>query len=157
MRKLKIYASFVLVVIFFIFLFFIPQKHNLEDIKYVKIARQNIKVLLALTEEEQAQGLSGRQGLSSNEGMLFVFAEPGRYHFKLKDMNFPIDIIWLAPSDIGGDGEDLKVIYIKKNARPELYPATYGPDVNTKYVLEVISGFSEKYNLKEGDRVEFKY
>ncbi len=118
----------------------------------IKVAGQVIKVDLALTSEEQEQGLSGKKGLKPDEGMLFVFEQPGRYSFWMKDMNFPIDIIWLAPSDVEGI---MKVIYIKKDARPESYPEVYGPAVDTKYVLEVVSGFSEKNNLKTGDTVEF--
>ena len=127
-------------------------KRNLDgyyNIKYVKIAGQNIKVDLALTNQEQTQGLSGRPSLDNNSGMLFIFEYPGNYPFWMKDMNFPIDMIWLS--------EDMKVVYIKKDARPEDYPATYGPDQDAKYVLEVVSGFSEKNNLKEGDQVEFIY
>ena len=114
-----------------------------ENIKYIKIAGQVIKVELALTSGEQAQGLSGRQGLNYNEGMLFVFSQSGNYPFWMKEMNFPIDIIWL--------GEDLQVVYIKKDARPESYPETYGPDEEAEYVLEVVSGFADKNNLQMGD------
>ena len=131
---------------------------NIDNIiRYVRIAGVNIRVDLALTSTEQERGLSGRNILNNNEGMLFIFKYPGHYPFWMKDMNFPIDMIWL--------GEDLKVIYIKKDARPESYPATYGPEdvptqvgipteVGTKYVLEVVSGFSDKNNLQVGDRAE---
>ncbi len=122
------------------------------NIQYVNIAGQNLKVDLALTEAEQEQGLSGRQSLNENEGMLFVFDTPGKYAFWMKDMNFPLDIIWI--------GENMQVVYIKKNALPELYPETYGPGLNdgdAKYVLEVTAGFSDKNNLKVGDNVTFTY
>jgi uncharacterized membrane protein (UPF0127 family) len=65
----------------------------------------------------------------------------------MKNMNFPIDIIWI--------GEDLRVVYIKKDAKPESYPEAFTPNQDAKYVLEVFSSFSEKNNLKVGDRVEF--
>jgi len=123
---------------------------NIENIKYVKIGGQDVKVDLALTETQQATGLSGRQGLATNEGMLFVFNKPDKYSFWMKDMNFPIDIIWIT--------EDMKIIYIKKDALPSLYPETYGPttsDANAKYVLETIAGFSDKNNLKIGDNISF--
>ena len=67
----------------------------------------------------------------------------------MKGMNFPIDIVWIT--------EDMKVIYIKKDAWPESYPETFGPDINAKYILEINAGFSDKNNLKEGDRVLFVY
>ena len=119
------------------------------EIKYVKIAGQIIKVDLASTPEAQMRGLSGRGELKENEGMLFIFDSPGRRPFWMKDMNFAIDIIWLA--------EDLKVVYIKKDALPELYPEIYSAEENARYVLEVVAGFSEKNNLKEGDRAWFAF
>ncbi len=128
-----------------------------EGVKYLKIAGQNIKVDLALTPEQQAKGLSGRSRLPEGEGMLFVFPRPGKYLFWMKDMKFAIDIIWLAETprlvEEGAGGGDLKIVYIKRDARPEDYPDTYQPDTDAKYVLEVSSGFSDRNNLKIGDRV----
>lgn len=162
MKKIFVLLLIFFLVVLFLIIFFSKNtsKHNLTDIKGIKIAEQNIEINLALIPAEQAQGLSGRSELKENEGMLFIFPEPGQYNFWMKDMNFPIDIIWLD--------EDLKIVYIKKDARPESYPETYGPaspsqggpDVslmNVKYVLEVVSGFSDKNNLKVGDRVIFLY
>jgi uncharacterized membrane protein (UPF0127 family) len=153
MKNKQKFTSFFIVVIFLVVGFFLinqPSKNfSQENIKSVKIAGQNIKVDLALTRETQAQGLSGLSNLAENHGMLFVFEKPGSYYFWMKGMNFPIDIIWLT--------EDMKVVYIKKNAQPEAFLETFGPDINTKYVLEVVSGFSDKNNLKVGDMAEFTY
>jgi hypothetical protein len=86
--------------------------------------------------------------LAKNEGMLFVFNHPSQHVFWMKDMNFPIDMIWLD--------ENLKIIYFQKNVLPESYPATFGPDQNSLYVLEVNAGFSDKHNLKIGDSLSFQ-
>lgn len=118
-----------------------------SDIKHVNIAGNILKIDLAITEESRTRGLSGRPQLNADEAMLFVFDRADKYSFWMKDMNFPLDIIWI--------GEDLKVVYIKKNALPESYPESYYPPVEAKYVLEVVAGFSEKNNLREGDSVEF--
>ncbi len=120
---------------------------QIDNINIVKIAGENIKVELALTAEEQARGLGGRESLREDEGMLFVFQTPGQYYFWMKDMKFPIDIIWL--------GEDKKVIYIKKNAGIKNPLETYGPKQDSKYVLEVVSGFAESHGIKEGDEARF--
>ncbi len=120
---------------------------QIENIQRVKIAGVTLKVDLALTPEVQIQGLSGRSKLKEDESMLFVFNHMDKYPFWMKDMNFPIDIIWI--------GEDLNVVYIKKDARPESYPEAFTPDQDAKYVLEILSQFSEKNNLKIGDKVEF--
>ena len=149
----KIVGSFLVVTAFFLVGFFLvnqPTKNlTPENIKHVKIAGQSVKVDLALTSAAQEQGLSGRSGLGENEGMLFIFAKPGMYAFWMKDMNFAIDMIWLS--------EDLKVVYIKKDALPMSYPGSFVPKDNAKYVLEVPAGFSEKNNLKEGDSAVFTY
>jgi hypothetical protein len=120
---------------------------DVNKVQYIKIAGVVLKVDLALTSLTQEQGLSGRVGLKKDEGMLFVFDHVDKYPFWMKDMNFPIDIIWI--------GEDLKVVYIKKNASPKSYPETFVSGEDAKYVLEVMSSFSEKNNLKVGDKVEF--
>jgi len=149
MKTLKVVSSFIFLVLFFGLIFIYGKPPSPSDIKYVKIAGQNIEVDLATTAPEQEQGLSGRTELGPNEGMLFVFDTPGKYSFWMKDMLFPIDIIWLAP--------DSRVVYVKKDARSESYPESFTPDEEAKYVLEVESGFADKYNLQVGDRVEFKY
>jgi len=142
--------SFLIVFIFFLlgfFIIFYPTKYSLpENIQYVKIAGKNIKVELALTTEDQMRGLSGRSGFKKDEGMLFIFPVKAS-RFWMKDMNFPLDIIWI--------NKDKKVIFIKKDARPESYPRTFGPDVGSRYVLEVVSGFADENNLNVGDMVKF--
>ena len=143
----KIIKGFALAIIFVILLFLFVNNQNTRDIKIVKIAGENIKVDLAQTPNAQAQGLSGRSMLKNDGGMLFVFDHSDKYSFWMKDMNFHIDIIWLD--------QNMKVVYIKKNATPESYPDSFTPNQNAKYVLEVISGFSDKHNLKTGDNAEF--
>lgn len=166
-KKNNFFISIIIVFLvigFFIFLtFFLINKNNISEskpevnfqienldinkIQHIKIAGKIFKVDLALTPEIQKQGLSGRSELKEDEGMLFVFDHIDQYSFWMKDMNFALDIIWI--------GEDLRVVYIKKSAEPESYPETFTPSQNARYVLEVLSQFSEKNNLKEGDRVEF--
>ena len=151
-RKNKFFFDWAMVIIFIFLCFFLIKNNSSKNldvnkIQYVKIAGVTLKVDLALTPEAREQGLSGRSELKENEGMLFVFDHIDQYPFWMKDMNFALDIIWI--------GEDLRVVYIKKNAEPESYPETFMPNRNARYVLEVLSQFSEKNNLKEGDRVKF--
>jgi len=151
-NNMKKILYFLLVLVILIFFIFILPKNNrsfpVNEIKNVEVANQKIKVDVVYTPETRAQGLSGRESLAENEGMLFVFDTPSDYPFWMKDMNFSIDMIWI--------GEDMKITYIKKNATPESYPESFGPKEKTsKYVLEVSSLFSDKYNLDIGDKVLF--
>lgn len=154
-KMLKSIAQLVAIIFVILFLFKISNKSSITDIKYVSIGGQKIQVELAVTVAERTQGLSGRKSLDEGTGLLFIFEKSGLYPFWMKDMNFPIDIIWLAPSD--GDDQDLKIVYIKHNATPSSYPETFGPDKDAQYILEVVSGFSEKNNLKVGDTVILNY
>ena len=145
--KNKSIFYFAVVIIFFLICYHFWPAVNFDNSKYVEIAGQKVAVELALTNEAKEQGLSGRTALGENEGMLFVFDRPDKYSFWMKGMKFPLDIIWL--------GENLKVVYIKKEVKPETFPESYKPDAEAKYVLEVQAGFSDKNNLKTGDSVLF--
>ena len=139
-------SSFAIVLVFILVSYHFLTVVNIDNIKSVNIAGQNIKVELAVTQAEQERGLSASLDLAETEGMLFIFAESGRHPFWMKDMKFPIDIIWL--------NENMSIVYIKKDARPESYPEIYSPDKDSKYVLEVVSGFADKNNLKIGDEAK---
>ncbi len=104
-------------------------------------------VRVASKEASREIGLSNSLPLHSNQGMLFIFNSADNYGFWMKDMIFPIDIIWI--------GENKKIVYIEKNVLPESYPKNFSPNVKAMYVLEVLSGFSEKHNIKIGDEVFF--
>jgi uncharacterized membrane protein (UPF0127 family) len=48
---------------------------------------------VAITDEDQIKGLSIKDQMNENEGMLFVYDKPSRQSFWMKVMRFPID--WL--------------------------------------------------------------
>jgi uncharacterized membrane protein (UPF0127 family) len=93
------------------------------------------------------KGLSGHAPLKDNEGMLFIFKNPGKYGFWMKDMNFPIDIIWFD--------ENHRIVHIEKALSPSTYPKAFTPAEDSLYVLEVSSGISDKRGFKIGDTFEF--
>ncbi len=118
-----------------------------ENIGHVVLAGQSIKVDLAISEESQVRGLSGRASLPAGEGMLFVFDQPGKHMFWMQGMQFPIDIIWIT--------ENMQVVHFEKSVAPTSFPERFGPDAYVKYVLEVPAGFAEKNNLQVGNTVMF--
>jgi uncharacterized membrane protein (UPF0127 family) len=115
----------------------------------VTIKNQTIPVYLAQSETERQQGLSGRNSLPINQGMLFIFDKPDYYAFWMKDMKFPIDIVFINGS---------KVVSITENARP--VPSgqlpTYQPTGPSDKALEINAGLSKKYNIKPGDTLDIK-
>ncbi len=115
--------------------------------KVLDIGRVRVFVDLADTQEEQEKGLSGQAFLPSNYGKLFVFREPGSYGFWMKDMNFPIDIIWLD--------ENMRVLGIEDSVSPSTYPNIFYPPQDVSFVLEVNAGFSTANDLSNNQLIRF--
>ena len=106
---------------------------------------------LALSPDQQSRGLSGREKMSENQGMLFVMQSPGRYGFWMKEMKFPLDIFWL---DKNGT-----IVYFKQNLQPCLTILdcpTYAPDTDSLYVLETVAGFAQRHAITKGTQLNFR-
>lgn len=116
---------------------------------YVKIGDLKIPLEIAQTANEVQKGLSGRESLGPDKGMLFIFNKPDYYRFWMPNMNFPIDIIWISQNTIVG---------IHKNVSRQFDPANpkfYTPPQPVNRVLEVNAGFAQKNNFKVGDEIIF--
>lgn len=119
----------------------------------VTIRNQSFIAEVADSDEKQTKGLSGRENLEENRGMLFVFEKSDLYSFWMKEMKFPIDILFIKND---------KIVTIHQNVPPPkdnvpLYELSlYKPKEEANYVLEINAGLSQKYSFKEGDNVEMK-
>lgn len=122
------------------------EENHLYKTGIVKVGGIDVKVDLATTPVERSRGLSGREGLISGTGMFFVFEISGQYGFWMKDMLFPIDIIWI--------NQEKKIIHIEKNLSPDTYPTIFTSEQDAKYVLEVPAGFSDQQKIKVGNSLE---
>jgi uncharacterized membrane protein (UPF0127 family) len=109
----------------------------------VKLGNVYLDVDIADTPQRQVQGLQHHGILSYNQGMLFPFAQPQVIPIWMKDMQFPIDIIWFDSSR--------NILHIEKNAQPCTDNCTiYGQSISqAKYVLEVAAGFSDKFAINQ--------
>lgn len=143
---MRILLFFGMLVVFFYFAvsMFLPQEPA------IIINNQRIKVEIADEPAEWQKGLSDKESLKAKEGMLFIFPEVDYRGFWMKDMRFPIDILWInehreiieiTQSVSVPDAKDTPIFYSKKPIH---------------YVLEVNAGFSETYNIKVGDTAEFQ-
>jgi uncharacterized membrane protein (UPF0127 family) len=95
------------------------------------ISPQGVRILVQIADDdsERELGLSFRESLPEHTGMLFVFPQMGTYEFWMKDMKFPIDIVWID--------EAFRIIDRTINVLPESYPKTFTSKVPAKYVLEI--------------------
>lgn len=109
----------------------------------LKVGNTSINVDIADTPALQERGLSGRKTLLDDQGMYFIFDHAGIYPFWMKEMNFPIDIIWID--------DHMSVADITKNVLPSSFPQTFASKVPIRFVLEVQSGFAARHGVKIGD------
>lgn len=96
-----------------------------------------------------ARGLSGRESLEEDAGMLFVYSRPERPLFWMKDMNFRLDFVWIR---------EFKIVELSENIP---HPAendgkTYRlrPSEPADMVLEINAGDIEKHQIKVGGEIK---
>ena len=78
-----------------------------------------------------------------------VFDSNDMHGIWMKDMKFPLDLVWLDSSK--------KVVYIVKNAPPETPTKTvYVPKDPALYVIELPAGSVQKAGIKTGDTAVFQ-
>jgi uncharacterized membrane protein (UPF0127 family) len=65
----------------------------------LRIGPHAFQVELAATPQQRQRGLMGRTHLSADGGMLFVFEQPGRHCFWMRDTPLPLSIAFI---DAGG-------------------------------------------------------
>lgn len=109
-----------------------------------------VKVEVADTVGKRQRGLMYRKKLEQLHGMLFVFSSSGEHSFWMKNTYISLDMIHIS--------QNKKVVDCIENATPcekDDCPA-YTPKQMSKYVLEVNSGFCERYNIAVGDQVELQ-
>jgi uncharacterized membrane protein (UPF0127 family) len=102
-----------------------------------------VDVRVADTFEKRYTGLSDTDSLPSDEGMLFVHDDEEEHSYVMRDMSFPIDIIF-----VDANGTVVQIFHASVDGKNAPYSA------RAKYVLEVNRGWANRTGLEEGDRVE---
>ena len=120
----------------------------------VRIGEATYSVDLAVLPAERQQGLSGRESLAGDAGMLFVFEEERELSFWMKEMRFPLDIIWIDAGcrliDVAAD-----VPTPPPGASNAEIPTAKSPSP-ARFVLELNAGEAARAGLAAGDGVEFQ-
>lgn len=104
-----------------------------------------VDVSVADEQHERILGLSGTPSLDDFEGKLFIFDHAAKHGIWMKDMLFPIDILWF--------NNELELIHIEKNVEPRTYPNVFAPQEDARFVLEVNAFFVNTLKIEVGDRL----
>lgn len=119
----------------------------------VKIVGQTLNVLVADNIKHWTKGLGGRKDLGQYDGMLFLFSTTEQHVFVMRDMQFPIDIVWIKNNEIVDMAPNVPLDPAKTEAELIPYAAR---DVSNR-VLELPAGKVFNLGLKIGDKVEVKH
>ena len=109
---------------------------------WVTLGQVKVKAEVVSSPEKLFLGLGQRQGLPEGRGLLFIMPAREVQIFCMRDMHFPIDIIWIVDSRVAG---------IAKNVSPLDQQALCRSPEPVNYVLEVPGGFCDRHGVKVGD------
>ncbi|MDH5431280.1 MAG: DUF192 domain-containing protein [Nitrosopumilus sp.] len=133
----------------------LPSDSKLESVEFprgtILIGDIALEVQIADSEPRRVRGLMFQDQLPYDQGMIFVFDEPGLYSLWMLNMQFPLDMIWF---DHNGN-----IVHIEKNVPPcktalEITACqSVVPDNEALYVLEVTSGFIDQNNITKDSKL----
>ncbi len=140
--------STIIVSLFLLSLVTIRQAGSEKDFALLTINETKLVVEIADSESERYRGLSNRESLCNQCGMLFVFEDSQARTFVMREMNFALDMIWL---------NDTKVVGFVEKVKPEAGPnyTAHKSIVAADRVLEVPAGFVERNNISIGDSFSY--
>ena len=114
----------------------------------IRLGDTSILAEVANTEEKRIQGLSGRNALGNNQGMLFEFPNRGYHSMWMKQMKFPLDIVWILDDTVVGTSENVPNPRTDSDKLP-----VYTPPEAVNVVLEVNAGFSKQHHVSKGTKI----
>ena len=114
------------------------------------VGAKRISVEIADTLPKQILGLSGRESLCADCGMIFVYRNPQNQNFTMRGMKFSLDMIFIRD---GAVVETMtNVPFPKSGEEPMVVRSREDADM----VLEVTAGFVREQGLGVGDKVELE-
>lgn len=108
---------------------------------------RTIDIEIAEGLAETAQGLMYRYSMSDEQGMLFVSEVEDIQNFWMKETYISLDLIFV--------NSKFEIVRIHERAVP-LSEQNIPSIKKAKYIIEVIGGFCEKFEIEEGDKMSFE-
>jgi uncharacterized protein len=142
--KLPVFILGTLIALIITFLLF---SYSLPKAPSAEINGHVFSLYLAKTSEEQEIGLAKYKKIDMNQGMLFIFNKSDYYSFWMKDMQFPIDIIFI-------NGDKVIAVFQKVPVSLNENLPVYTTKTKADKVLEINAGLAKKYNIEIGSKVK---
>jgi len=130
---------FLILILSTILFFALKNKTPVKTIK-IELGHKTFDLEIAQTISQKARGLSQRNNLCPNCGMIFVYQKEGTYPFWMKNTHIPLDIIWI---DSVGKVVDIKTgqpqdLSLLTNSTPAQYIIETNPDVTGLFVNDIV-------------------
>lgn len=112
---------------------------------------------VADSRKERVRGLSETASLANGSGMLFVHPRAGEHAYVMRDMAFPIDVVFVAPCEDCPAGVDGRVTAVHEADVPPPGESSPTYEGYGKWVLEVPQGYARANGIGEGAHVSIQY
>ncbi len=148
---LELIGVFAFLAIIFLVLYYISDDDVDPRVVNASLAGQEIILEIADNTYLQNIGLSGREEMPMDYGMIFVYGdELENLTFWMKDTLMPLDMIFL--------NKELEVVHVIENVPVcEQEPCeSYTFDGKAQFVIELNSGWVEEYGVEQGEVLKFK-
>jgi len=106
-----------------------------------------VSARVADTPAARYKGLSGTSSLANGSGMWFVFDGEANRTFVMRDMNYPLDLVF-----VGANGRITAVFHA-----PTEPPPYHAYKARAKWVLEVPEGWTTAHGVSVGDETVAVY
>ncbi len=108
--------------------------------------KAKIDIQIAASDFDRELGLMYRKHMDENQGMLFVFPQEDIQNFWMRNTFIPLDMIFVNSKN--------QIVTIQ-HATQTLSDQTYSSTAPAQYVIEVNLNFTDKFNIKVGDKINW--
>ena len=148
----------ILLILFFVLKeFVLTPKNEMTEYPFTKegelvfsdstgLQKAKIEIEIADDDYQRELGLMNRKSMKENQGMLFIFPFERYQSFWMRNTFISLDMIFVDANKT--------IVTIHKNTQV-LSDQSYPSSKPAKYVVEVISGFTDKHNIEIGDKIEW--
>ncbi len=136
--------SLILIIVICVVLLVKPTKQQSTPTIDITIKDKTLSLEIAKSAIQKSRGLSNRNSLCPNCGMIFVYRIESIYPFWMKNTLIPLDIIW-----VNKQGTVVDIIQGKPNDLSILTPKS-----KALYIIELNLDTSNNLNLKIGDQIQ---
>jgi uncharacterized membrane protein (UPF0127 family) len=135
----------------------VPNEAVSNDVETITINGQTFFLEIAATNDKRFKGLSGREQIEADGGMIFVFSRPRVLNFVMRDCLVPIDIAFLDQFGTVVATHEMPIEPREPGESDQAYESrltSFSSNAAAMFALEFKAGKIRELGLERGDKVE---